>query len=312
MATMVDFGRAATKWLVERPRSMGRRATTTAATATGEETVMFGGAGPYDTAGDLVNYVSTFSLAGMPGGGSAAQAQNATLNAQQQMQMAYSNIYNSSPVYTISNGGTGFISSTSPFSFTFTNGMEAALGLMEDVPRAGSVALVDEPSREMLKRVEVVAAELDLTDPRKKLAAEAEALLGYTPLRKELRTPGTLRRVLAKLEIAVLDEESVNEYKGQMAAHYSTHRKMKSPTWRLTRLRDYQAPVPEFVLAKAVEIKRELPEAEFYIDQLAVDPFLIVSLLPLVDYVTNHRRELDQETAAYVEVWAEPKFEASL
>jgi hypothetical protein len=175
-----------------------------------------------------------------------------------------------------------------------------------------SRAPVEEPSREMLKRVEVNLQDLDLSDPRQKLATEAEALLGYTPLRQELRTPGTLRRVLAKLEITILDEASVDAYKKQMVEHYESHGKMVMPTWRLTRLRAYAEPVPEFVLQKAIEIKRELPEAEFYIDQLAVDPFLIVSLKEITDWSINRERKLDPETAAYVEVWGEPKFEATM
>jgi len=48
---------------------------------------------------------------------------------------------------------------------------------------------------------------------------------------------------------------------------------------------------------------------------LAQDPFLIVTLEPLTDFVSHERtleRELDPETAAYVEVWSEPKFEAMM
>lgn len=173
--------------------------------------------------------------------------------------------------------------------------------------------VVDEPSRTMLRRVPVEVQDLDLSDPRKKLAAEVEDLLGYTPLRKELRTPGTLLRVLAKLEIAILEQASVDKYKAQMVEHYRTANKMADPTWRLTPLKHYTQPVPEFVLQKAVEIKRELPEAEFYIDQLAVDPFLLVSLQSIPDYNRNTpSRKLDPETAAYVEVWAEPRFEAEM
>jgi hypothetical protein len=175
--------------------------------------------------------------------------------------------------------------------------------------------VVEPPSREMLTRVPVDIENLDLTDPRQRLATEAEALLGYTPLRQELRTPGTLKRVLAKLEISVLEEKSVFAYKKQMAKHYSTSGKMLDPTWRITSLKDYGQQVPEFVLQKAVEIKRELPEAMFYVEQLAIDPFLIVTLKPLNDYVSSShtlKRVLDAETAAYVEVWSEPKFEATM
>ena len=167
----------------------------------------------------------------------------------------------------------------------------------------------------MLQRVPVEVQNMDLSDPRKKLAAEAEDLLGYTVLREELRTPGTLRRVLAKLEITILEEASVDKYKAQMVEHYRTANKMADPTWRLTALRHAEAKqrVPDFAVLKAIEIKRELPEAEFYVDQLAIDPFLIVSLKPILDNMRNTpSRNLDPETAAYIEVWGEPEFEATL
>jgi hypothetical protein len=178
-----------------------------------------------------------------------------------------------------------------------------------------AVEVVEEPSRAMLQRAPVDVENLDLTDPRQKLATDAEAFLGYTPLREELRTPGTLKRVLAQLEMEILDRESVVAYKKQMAAHYETAGKMRQPTWRLTKLKEYKQQVPEFVLQKAVEIKKLLPEAEFYVEQLAVDPFLIVSLAPLSDFVMTDRtlnRAMDPEMSAYVEVWSEPKFEATM
>jgi hypothetical protein len=173
--------------------------------------------------------------------------------------------------------------------------------------------IVEEPSRGMLTRVKVEADDVDLSDPRRKLAAEAEALLGYTPLRKEMKIPGRLRQVLAKLEIDIFDQEKVDSYKAQMADHYRTAGKMFDPTWRITPLSSYAKPVPEFVLAKAVEIKRELPEANFYIDELAIDPFLIVSMGTLPDFVVNQpSRHLDTEMAVYVDTWSEPKFEATI
>jgi hypothetical protein len=180
-------------------------------------------------------------------------------------------------------------------------------------PSTAAGTVVEAPERTMLKRVPVEVQDLDLSHPRQALAAAAEDLLGYTPLRQELRAPGSLKRALAKLEIEILDQASVDQYKVQMAEHYWTTGKMKDPTWRLTKLGNYTQPVPEFVLQKAVEIKREVPAAAFYVDQLAVDPFLIVSLGPLKDWVVNApSRALDPETAAYVEVWSEPKFESSL
>ena len=172
-------------------------------------------------------------------------------------------------------------------------------------------ALVDAPDKATLTKAPAVTAEeLSLDDPRRKLAVDAEMLLGYQPLLKDTKAPGRLRRALADLEIEVLDQISVDAYKVQMVRHYASHQKMSNPTWRIKPLRGYGQPVPEHVLAKAVEIKRVLPEAEFYVDQLAVDPFLIVSLGKIEDFRTNQpTRGLDLETAAYVEVWDEPKFE---
>lgn len=185
--------------------------------------------------------------------------------------------------------------------------------IFERMPENAHVEVVEEPSRTMLQRTKVEIEEVDLSDPRRRLAVEAEALLGYTPLRKELKEPSRLRQVLAKLEIEILEEKSVDCYKKQMVDHYSSSGKMLAPTWRLISLSRYAKPVPEFVLHKAIEIKHELPEARFYIDELAVDPFLIVSLKELPDSTFNHpTRNLDGETAVYVDVWSEPSFEATL
>jgi hypothetical protein len=176
---------------------------------------------------------------------------------------------------------------------------------------------VEAPSRAVLQRISL-STEAVLPTERITLALAAEDLLGYTPLR-EATLPGAvhtrLQRALAKLEIEPLEERSVDAYKAQMVQHYHTMNKMEQPTWRLHALADYALPIPEFVLRKAVAIKRELPDAQFYVDQLAVDPFLIVCVAgeELADWNVNRAsRELDTETQAYIEVWDEPKFEEAL
>ena len=173
-------------------------------------------------------------------------------------------------------------------------------------------AKVDAPSRQSLRRVAAAPelVDMDLHAEDAQLAFDAETLLGYAPLLKSKALPGRLRRVLQELDIQILDQISVDAYKEQMVAHYRTHAKMADPTWRLKPLRGMLAEVPKFALRKAVLIKRLLPEAEFYVDQLAVDPFLIVTLVPLPDHLTNHAsRNLTSEVSAYVEVWDEPGFE---
>ena len=172
--------------------------------------------------------------------------------------------------------------------------------------------LVAAPARDMLVRTNVkVLMPKDTEDVE--LALAAEDLLGYTPLRDHVQAPSRLLRALAQLDIEPLDQKSVDAYKAQMVQHYATHQKMASPTWRLHRFADLAAEVPKFVLRKAVDIKRALPDCFLYVDMLAVDPFLIVSMVALPDSVYNTRsRDLDPKQAAYVEVWDEPKFEATL
>jgi hypothetical protein len=319
MATIVDFGRTMRDRFWTREEKT--EATATGATAIAELPEIHV---------DDVNYsleITDFTNAGMAAmqmaqPGQAAQTQNASGGATYTITTANAGSNLTVGTLVSVSGMGGFLggASMSPY-FTYSMPQEM-------IYRAGGNGLasqsagrqadkkmkkVDAPNRDILRRLEPASVrEFDTTDPRKRLAAEAEDVLGYTPLRKALRTPGALRRVLAKLEIAVLDEESVNRYKAQMVEHYETHGKMQMPTWRLKRIQEYTQPVPEFVLSKAVQIKRELPEAQFYIDQLAVDPFLIVSLVELMDWNHNRQRQLDPETAAYVEVWAEPKFEAAL
>ncbi len=65
--------------------------------------------------------------------------------------------------------------------------------------------------------------------------------------------------------------------------------------WERLPLAEYQEEVPLYVLQKAVEIKKQLPAAEFYVEQRAEDPFLIVKC--------GEREE-------YIEAWREPRFEA--
>ena len=67
------------------------------------------------------------------------------------------------------------------------------------------------------------------------------------------------------------------------------------PTWERVPLAGYQEDVPLHVLERAVAIKKQLPSAEFYVEQRAKDPFLIVKC---------------DEEEYYVEVWQEPRFEA--
>jgi hypothetical protein len=69
--------------------------------------------------------------------------------------------------------------------------------------------------------------------------------------------------------------------------------------WYLRQLERYEGPVPEFALQTALDIKKRLPEARFWVDELrrnapTDEPFLSVSLHDSGRY--------------YLEVWNEPGF----
>lgn len=71
-------------------------------------------------------------------------------------------------------------------------------------------------------------------------------------------------------------------------------------SWKVTPLKGYAEPVPEFVLHQAIKLKEGLPDAEFFVHQFVqnekvLDPFLVV-------------RHGDEEH--FIAVWNEPKFEA--
>jgi len=81
------------------------------------------------------------------------------------------------------------------------------------------------------------------------------------------------------------------------------------PVWKQQKIKHYDAPIPEYVLQTAVDIKRECPNARLRIDRLTVpkaprlilDPFLVLQL-PVAD------SDLQQDV--YLEVWEEPDFKA--
>lgn len=151
------------------------------------------------------------------------------------------------------------------------------------------------------------------------LALKAEALLGYSGLRERLGIPpGSLTQALEALDLEPYRTDDVTRYKKTKAreiteqawaefhqrAHVDPHGagmiigSFVSARWRIVPLQKYEGEIPEYVLARAVEIKQKLPQAGFYVDYLAVekryDPFLVA--------VCGRER-------FYVDVWDEPDFE---
>lgn len=163
-------------------------------------------------------------------------------------------------------------------------------------------------SREMLA---VMEANKEI-DERGHFALEVEKILGYSVLRKAVAIPGKLHRALDALEIDVYVPATVEAYKEKMRLHHQTEldneavkaiqlsngrvNRPKFCSWRTTELSMYVKPVPEYVLRKCVQIKRAIPEAQFFVEELTTteDPFMVVRV---------------GEESAYIEVWDEPKFE---
>lgn len=177
------------------------------------------------------------------------------------------------------------------------------------------VVIPAKPATSMLLTADV--AEADLSNSRVGLALEVEDLLGYTPLRTDVKAPSRLLRALAELEIDTFKMETVDAYKLQMQQHFHAKAKERNDerqrgmsfgwietdvAWRKVDLGTYKQPVPEHILRKCVQIKKAIPGATFQVDELrdqsrVVDPFMVVTLAG---------------EGAYFEVWDEPKFEESL
>ena len=160
----------------------------------------------------------------------------------------------------------------------------------------------------------------DLSGERGKLAQRAADLLGYRRLadhvsgRGALTTQiGELAAALVTLDIQVLDTESVITYQLEEAAKRTRDKinevglkgwasgwGMTAASWQHTGLKEYDHPIPEFVLDKAVKIKEAMPEVEFRVHHLndaRYDPFLIAIL---------------GKEIYYIDAWDEPRFEGSL
>jgi hypothetical protein len=150
------------------------------------------------------------------------------------------------------------------------------------------------------------------------LALKAEAVLGYSGLRKRLGIePGSLASTLDELGIEPFRSGDVNRYKAEKAAKTERdilveYRKRARQAlqlalpvgtyvhagWHTVPLKDYSGEVPEYALSHALEIKERMPAAEFEVEELRVekryDPFLIV-------YCGRER--------FYIDVWDEQPFE---
>lgn len=161
------------------------------------------------------------------------------------------------------------------------------------------------------------------------VAEKAKELLGYDVLAKVMEKKSIavelteLQMVLKSLEINAFNPDDVLAYQKERLIEQTTAnlqewfkeiaeanklewwRQFGGPAWRIAKIEEYKQPIPEFVIAKAIQIKERLPEVRIYVESLEShpDPFLIVGI-GATDYDQDKPKE-----HYYVEVWAEPKFE---
>lgn len=161
------------------------------------------------------------------------------------------------------------------------------------------------------------------------LARQAEDILGYGVLQKNFiktaieLTP--LQSALKELDIDVMLPGDVQQYQKerqieQTKANFEVwlkdfmytgtvarYSRFDGPAWVEEKIAEYKQPIPEFVLAKAVQIKQQVPGCEIYVEYLSdhPDPFLIAAI--------PHEKPYHPAKERYhVEVWAEPKFEGRI
>jgi hypothetical protein len=165
---------------------------------------------------------------------------------------------------------------------------------------------------------------MEWSEPCVSLAAEAEEFLGYSLLKTEQESPkknrSELELALAKAGIEILNFEHVKTYQAELLREKTTEMfnawlkdvpvpdrmLFWGPGWEKTEIKKYRQPIPEFVLNKAIQIKKILPDVRIYIEHLSEhpDPFLVVAM-------KHESYDFDGETL-YVEVWEEPRFEGRL
>lgn len=162
--------------------------------------------------------------------------------------------------------------------------------------------------------------------PLRSLAEDARDVLGYSVLETtasavKVDERGELRKVLDALEITPYTKESVDAYQEQRKdavnrealteflknenAHngfYGAH------IWDTTEIKEYKQPIPEYVLNKAVQIKKAMPQVGIFIQHLKIDPFLLVQ-------TPNSKGQCSRWEYGeryWIECWDEPKFEGHL
>ena len=113
--------------------------------------------------------------------------------------------------------------------------------------------------------------------------------------------------VLKKLDIEPLNSESVELYKKEEKRKRSWFAPDRD--WYIYSIENYDLAVPAFALSRALEIKQEMPSAQFFVETCLVvkDPFLILSSGVSINKRGGPNNDLPWKI--YLDVWDEPKFE---
>ena len=152
-----------------------------------------------------------------------------------------------------------------------------------------------------------------------RIAREAEEVLGYSTLsQRQAKTDEmpVLARALAELGIEILNKADVEKYKHEKQTEVARQKfeewisqpdrsnSFFSPNWNQQDIGKYRKPIPEYVLNKAIQVKKAMPDVIIRVEHLEEnpDPFLVVGTKH-PDYQCLMAEEY------YIEVWEEPKFE---
>lgn len=153
------------------------------------------------------------------------------------------------------------------------------------------------------------------------ISDECAALLGYAAPSASASDSDSprLASILADLDIEALDATSVERYQFDKLVQVESQRLAQEHasgttnvtnfwkssrsftfSWSMAPLSGYKGTIPEYVLRKAVQIKKACPDVDFHVEGLSrnPDPFLIASI---------KTGEYSCE-AYYIEVWDEPGF----
>lgn len=157
---------------------------------------------------------------------------------------------------------------------------------------------------------------MELPDVR----SEAAELLGYRhkPAKKAAPIERTdeLREAIRRADIEVLDWRDVLRY--QVEQQYRADKEqmeaaleggeyprwgdyLRATEWKSTDLEQYEQFIPDYVLNKALVLKRECPGVKFSVLHMANDPFL-VAWLGGAKWIYN------REATYFIEVWDEEAF----